>query len=237
VLGQNPSHDAPGQWHPTPTVIHVASSAGAKPEQVARLRRRLEVAYRALIRQPSLADPHGVSILPSINITRIFDDEGPGALTATLKIIARPIDLADPKTFKDKSGRYFTPGEGDGLEIVLNPHEVMLDRDTLLEEVRNDVARLRLGSSTALLVSRNGAWNNGTWDPAALARRWVRDTSWYETVPTGDQPMLIYVGSSRQQNNALWNGRLRPDAGLSRLMAAVLMIDWPALYRQMQETP
>ena len=232
VATNDPSENAPGEFSTKSRFTHVASSAGASPAEVRLLERRLDVALKALMSQPSLADPHGVSVLPAININRANADQGTGALSATLTLIVRPINLGDKATIKLKSGRYYTPGEGAAIEIVLNPVGFLRGRDTIAVRSFGATTIINAGSDTAFIVASQPLATN--WDSEALARRWEKDSGWTVAAPTAtDHAMLVYLGASRQNNEHLYQGRISPTSGVARLAAAMFMVDWEEVRRQM----
>lgn len=222
VVTGDPSADAPGTFSPTIATTHVASSAGASAAEVALLKRRLQVVLTALLEQPSLRDPRGVSVLAGINVTRIQTDSGPGALTANIGLAARGIRLDDPKTIRAKDGRFYTPGEAVILRIVLNPTDFLQEKLPTLQPGAGALTAVEAGSSSAFLVTaRPLAPSTKAED---LVARWATDRGW--TGPTGEAPMLVYLSSYRQENGRLETGQLPPTAALSRLAAAVAMVDW-----------
>lgn len=228
----DPSTDAPGTFSPMIAGTHVASSAGASAAETALLKRRLQVALTALMEQPSLRDPRGSSFLAGVNVTRLQTEEGPGALTADLGISGRALHLDNPKTIVAKDGRYYTPGEGVVLRIVLNPAEFLREKEPPLGPSVGGVTAIESGSGSVFLVTA-GPLPAGA-QARDLVARWEKDRAW--SGGAGEAPMLVYLSSYRQENGRLETGQLAPTAALSRMAAAVAMVDWPALRARMLAT-
>lgn len=232
VVGDNPSANAPGVFNLKPAFVSGASQAGATAAEAALLTRRLQVALDALMSQPSLRDPHGVSVQSAINIRRINTDDGRGALSATLNIISRPIRLDDSGTLRDAAGRYATPGEGATLLVTLNPTDFLRERDILGAEPFASGVRLIVGSSTAILLADKPLAPG--WSAPALGELWSHDRAWTTSAGgPGAAPMLIYLGASRQENERLFQDRLPPTNNVGRLAAAIWMVDWAQVRAQM----
>lgn len=225
------SAKAPGNFSAGLAFVHVASSAGASRAEVELLKRRLQVAFDALMSQPSLKDPHGSTVMAGVNISRIQTENGPGALSAELQIIARPIRLDDAETRRTPAGRYLTPGEGVTVKVTLNPSSYLGSADILGGTEIPGGVRLVHGSNPVILLTEQPL--PAGWTGESLSRRWERDSAWTSVQGTGEAPMLVYLGASRQVNEQLDRGTLRPTSNYGRIVAATRMINWTEVRRQM----
>lgn len=229
--GDTPSAQAPGKVPTGFSFVNVASDTNVSPAELALVKRRLELALQEIMRQPSMKDLRGAFAMASMDVSRLRASGAPGALTATLNLIVRPLDLDDPQTHRDAAGRYSTPGEGVTLELTLNPTRFMRGADITGSTPIPGGARLQVGSSPVILLS--GAPLPQGWTGESLGRRWENDRTWTSAQGNGEAAMLVYLGAGRHQNIALDRGTLRPTAPYGRLAAAAQMIDWKDLRTRM----
>lgn len=229
TLGLNASETAPGVFFETPAVfVHSVYGGKATPAQADLLKRKLEIAFKALMAQPSLADIHGTSLSAAINITRTPTDDGEPVISATLSFNAKQILKDDPKTVV-KNGRYTTPWlEGAVLEVVLNPYEYIARRNIQPGPASGRALPVNAGSTWALLVTDKPAEG---WDQQAAKAAMATDESWIGR--PGDHPLLVRVSGARHQNLAVDSGQAPATDGLARLVAAAYMVDWQAVQQQM----
>lgn len=228
TLGIDASETSPGYSADAPALyVHNIYGAKIPPAQAELLKRRLMVAYQALMAQPSLADIHGSSLQVAINITRTPTDGEP-VINASLTFIAKPITRGDPKTFALK-GRYVTPGgEGPVLEVILNPYGYVAGSNLRPGPIAGRAMALNAGTTMGLLVTDAPA---GPWDGHASADAFAADESWIGR--PGVHPLLVRVAGSRQHHEEIGRGRTPPTDGLARLIAAAYMVDWQAVQAQM----
>jgi hypothetical protein len=232
VIGDDPSENAPG-WVLQETVLRIhqpASGPRITQAEGERFKRMLDIAYEALMRQPSLSDIRGASVQVGLNVSVIPTSDGTRLLGAELTLIAKPIDMDDPKTFA-LNGRFQTPGgEGPSLTIALNPYRIVSDLDPAAEGVTGRVVALKTGG-VAFFVS--DVPFEGIWDPPAEAAKLEDDQSWHRPDAAGVHPMIVRVAGGRQNNVALRAGKLKQTDPLARLAAAVFMTDWEEVHRKM----
>lgn len=236
TLGDDPSQNAPGWFRNDPILhLHQPLSGERIPQaQAEALKRKLHVAFRALMSQPSLQDIRGASLNSAINVSVVPTSSGVRLIEATLSFNAKPLRLGEPETFL-LDGRYNrNEGEGDVLRVELNPYEFVYGRDPVAEGVAGRIVALRAGSTRALYV-QDGPFE-GEWDPRIQAARLETDQSWYAPGAHGSHPLLVTFSSGRHTNLALAAGQLEPTAPLARLAAAVYMTDWDAVQREMAVT-
>lgn len=225
----SPSEMAPGAYPATPAVfVHKVYGGPVPAAQADLLKRKLEIAFKALMSQPSLADIHGSSLTAAINITRAPTDDGDPVISASLSFNAKTILKDDPKTVV-KDGRYTTPWQdGPVLEVILNPYEYVARRAIQPEPLGGRATALNAGSTWGLLVTDRPV---AEWDQAATKKALSTDESWIGR--PGDHPLLVRVSGTRQGNQDVDSGRAPPTSGLARLLAAAYMVDWQAVQQQM----
>lgn len=226
VTTGDPSSDTEGTFTRTLGPPHVSARAAATPAEVALLKRRLQVVLDTLMEQPSLKDPRGLSVIAGVNITRMYAEDGRGALVADLNLLGRPIRLDDPKTTRAKSdGRYFSPGEGVILRVALNAAGFLEEKRSSVRAEGGVVTPLGSGAQTSFVISSVPVPLDST--TQSLTDRWRSDRSW--TGGPGEASMVVYTSSYRQENDRLEAGQLAPTAPAARFAAAVAMVDWAAL--------
>lgn len=229
TLGNSPSETAPGVYPTAPSVFVHKVYGGAIPSaQADLLKRKLEIAFRALMSQPSLADIHGSSLTAAINITRTPTDDGEPVISASLSFNAKTIVKDDPKTIV-KDARYVTPWqEGAVLEVILNPYGYIARRNVQPGPIAGRAMALNAGSTWGLFVSDKPI---SSWDYAATKAALATDESWIGR--PGDHAMVVRVSGARHNNIDVDSGRSPPTDGLARLVAAAYMVDWQAVQQQM----
>jgi hypothetical protein len=226
VMTGDASADAEGTFTRTLGPPHVSARAAATPAEIALLKRRLQVVLDTLMQQPSLRDPRGLSVVAGVNITRMYSEDGRGALVADLNLLGRPIRLDDTKTTRAKSdGRYFSPGEGVVLRVALNAAGFLEEKRPSVQAEGRVVTPLGSGAKTSFVVSSVPVPVDST--AQSLADRWRTDRSW--TGGRGEASMVVYTSSYRQENDRLESGQLPPTAPAARFAAAVATVDWIAL--------
>jgi hypothetical protein len=230
TLGIDASETAPGAYPAAPAMfVHGVYGGKLPAPQADLLRRRLDVVFKALMSQPSLADIHGASLDVAINISRAqTEEEGVLPVTANLTFLAKQILKDDPKTIQ-KNGRYVTPWlEGAVLEVMLNPYDFIARRNVVAAEPpQGRLQALNAGTTMALLVSDKP--QPAEFDRHALARELAHDSSWLGG--PGNRPILVRVSGARHENLAAWDKRTPTTEPLGRLIAAVYMTDWEKVQR------
>lgn len=195
------------------------------------LRRRVDIAFAALMAQPSLRDVHGVSIEADLNISLMTTDDGMRLVKPILSLLAKTVHAGDPKTIV-RDGRYLSPWEeGAVLRIHLNPYEFLARRGVEAEFIEGRTVRVSTGAAFGIIVS--DAAHQGEWYPRDQARLLQEDKSWYRPGTSGSHMLLVHVSSYRQENDLLRQGRLQPTRGAARLAAAMFMTDWEDVQRRM----
>lgn len=223
-----PSGRAPGQLL-ADGGMRVGKASGAVPQPIAdRFQRKLDLARKALLAQPSLRDPHGVSIVAGYNAYGV-SSEGGKPPTGTLSISVRPLTIED-KGSTQKDGRWFTPTEGDTLKVVLNPLEYLGNRQITPIGMADGMMVVRYGGTWGFFLSDNPLM---PWDQRAMDARQQTDLSWAKAGAPGEHMMLVYIATSRPIAMELEQKRLSPAAGHARLLAAAFDIDWVSLRKRM----
>lgn len=229
TLGIDSSETAPGAFQTAPAVfVHKIYGGPIPAAQADILKRRLEIAFKALMAQPSMADIHGTSLTAAINVTRAQTDDGPPVISASLSFNAKKIIKDDPRTVV-KDGRYATPWlEGAVLEVVLNPYNYVARRNVQPGLQTGRTLSLNAGTTDALLVTDHPLT---TWDKAAMKATLATDESWIGR--PGIHPLLIRVAGVRHERLDIERERTPATAPLARLIAAAYMTDWESVHRQM----
>lgn len=232
-IGDDPSQTAPG-WYPRSAVLNLHQPSNGPritPEEAALLKRRIDLAFDALMAQPSLREVRGASIDAAVNVAKVATADGVRLIHAVLSLNAKTIVWGDPKTV-ERDGRYLTPWqEGAVLRLFLNPYEFVASRGVQTEAVTGRILHVRTGSAYGMLVADQAP--AGEWAARREAAGMQHDRSWYEPRAVGVHPMLVHASSYAQENDLLRAGRLRPTSGYARLVAAMFMVDWQALHARM----
>lgn len=237
VQGPGPSDHLPGRVQLQVARPYVSAAARQRfsAAELALLMRRLEVARRTLIQQPSLQDPHGASVIVHINIATNDSREN---IEPEFIVECRPVH-ADRPNNQIQGGRYYTPGEASFLRVRLNPGHELARRRPQPMQADGDLLYLRYGSSPALLLA-DQAWDAKPAEPLqgqveGLIERLRGDRSWFSAAP-GPAALEAYVGVSRHEAEDFYSRRQAPTYYVSRAMAALLMTDWVDLRRRMLAT-
>lgn len=197
------------------------------PAEIEALRVPLEAAFQALIAQPSIAQIRGASLTADINVSVKPTHDGEHLVVGILTLRAKKILLDSPSTVVT-GGRYQTPDlEGDTLDVILNPYELIANRDVQTMAQAGTVMYARAGRQMILLVSDEP--EPPGWTARRAADALARDRSWYSSGP-GAHPMAITVRGPSHTGQELVSGRLDPAAPMARLAAAAFMVDWAALH-------
>lgn len=232
-LGSDPSKTAPG-WYSKATVLNLHQpNLGPRisAAEAALFKRRLDLAFDALMAQPSLRDIRGASLDAAINVAKVGTADGVRLIHAVLSFNAKTIVWGDPKTV-EREGRYLTPWqEGSVLRLYLNPYDFVAHRDVHAEATTGRVVHLRTGAAYSLLVADQP--HAGEWFARTEAPPLQHDRSWYEPGAEGAHSMLVHASSYKQENDLLRAGRLDPTSAYARLVAAMFMVDWQALHARM----
>jgi hypothetical protein len=232
TIGDDPSENAPG-WFADKTVLKLhqpTSGQRISQAQADLLKRKLDIAFQALMSQPSLKDIRGSSIQAGLNVSVVPTEDGTRLVGASLRLIVKPVHIDDPKTYA-LGGRYQTPWEeGPSLTVELNPYEFVSDLDPQPEAVSGRTVAL-LSGAAALIVTDTP--HQGEWNSREQAARLKTDTSWYQPGAAGSHPMLVRVSGGRQDNQELRGGKMKPTRPAARLAAAMYMVDWEDVQRRM----
>jgi hypothetical protein len=228
TLSDDPGENAPGHL----VDIRVAHRTKLPPAQAALLERRLRLILNTLLEQPSLKDIKGSSLIVYLTLDRNLA----GMPSGMVSIISGPIFWGHPHT-KIINGRYHTETSPQAeLRIKLNGRLNWLN----VERVRMLGSYEGSGLAEAdakpfLFVVNNGRtpifsdsfvyngisyghWNKDFYDRSAspnkvqyLAGRIIH-TAYYDGLYDGTHP---------------------PTSNLGRLMAALYMVDWPAVVQKL----
>ena len=232
-LGSDPSKTAPG-WYSKATVLNLHQpNLGPRisAAEAALFKRRLDLAFDALMAQPSLRDIRGASLDAAINVAKVGTADGVRLIHAVLSFNAKTIVWGDPKTV-EREGRYLTPWqEGAVLRLFLTPYEFVASRGVQTDAITGRVLHVRTGSAYGMLMA-DRAPSEG-WTARREAALMQHDRSWYEPGADGAHPMLVHASSYTQENDLLRAGRLNPTSAYARLVAAMFMVDWQALHARM----
>lgn len=232
-IGDDPSQTAPG-WYPKAAVLNLhqpGNGSRITPEEASVLKRRIDLAFAALMAQPSLRNIRGASIDAAVNVAKVGTADGVRLIHAVLSLNAKTIVWGDPKTI-EREGRYLTPWqEGAVLRLFLNPYEFVASRGVQTDAITGRVLHVRTGSAYGMLVA-DRAPSEG-WAARREAALMQHDRSWYEPGADGAHPMLVHASSYTQENDLLRAGRLDPTSAYARLVAAMFMVDWQALHARM----
>ncbi len=233
TIGDDRSENAPG-WYPESTSLKLHQPSGGPriPQaQAELLKRKLDIAFQALMSQPSLKDIRGASLQAGLNVSVVPTEDGTRLVGATLSLNAKSIHIDDPRTYA-LGGRYQTPWEeGAVLRVYLNPYEFVSSRDVQAEGLSGRTIAVRTGAATGLIVT--DAPHQGEWSARDEATRLKNDESWYKPGAPGVHPMLVHMSSYRQENQELRAGKLKPTRPAARLAAAMFMVDWEDVQRRM----
>lgn len=232
VLGGSPDDYAPGLISERPK-LHVHQPniyARITQSEIDRLQRAADTAYRALIAQPSLSDIRGASLIADVNITVTPTPPNERLLSASLTLRAKPIRLNSRHT-RETNGRFEThEGEGDVLEVILNPYEYVDSRGLQSMSMVDRIQFLNAGTQLTFIVTDQPA--SAAWSIAGALEAYADDHSWYSDRP-GIHPMAVTVKGMRQTGDELLAGRLPATAPMARLSAAMFMVDWGPLHAAM----
>lgn len=213
--GSTPRLDAPGYTMPGPARF----GASKKQPEYALMQRRLEAVIARVMAHPALVGIRGASLTWTADFGY---DGGKRPLVASASMIARPINLDDPKTKRYPDGSFHTPGEGPVLEITVNnPEEIGMRRSSGsykgMTVLRNGYMFVIANTDRPLLV--------GSGDAAELNPD-LLDT----TRPRSDiQFMTVYVGAASPTEQNLFHKRVDPVGNAGRLIGVLYNIDWPAV--------
>lgn len=226
--GADPSEAAPGRIFPTKILLDRKTIPRA---EAALFERKARLIVDALLAQPSFRDVRGTSLQPQIKIgqTRF------GKLWATISIFTIAIDLANPATTKT-DGRYFTPGQQAELRVKVNSelpwiHEIPRSRGTyngnMIGEAKGEPFPYVATNGRSPFVTKCCTykkeqyedWNDAFYDASLPGTRvqYVAAKAFFGTYHRG-----------------LWDGTHPPTSKVGRMIAALLMVDWPGLVRRME---
>lgn len=230
----SPSLKAPGHVQPGFVDLPVHGPRRPTAAQLATFRRRFDLAREALLSQPSLSDMRGAAINMQCRIESFADGVGidGGRMSVEMGLSFRPLNLDNPATFQ-RDGRYYTPGEGSTLQVDVNA--VRGFREPRLTPAFN------VGPNTLFDAPRSlfGVyWINPDLGPLPPAFAGDSPTNNLDHIPRGGDPTRIHLLSARwtggYSNSDVVQGELSPTSPKGRALAALYMVDWPALVRRMQ---
>lgn len=228
--GGTPSDQVPGVMTPIDLhVHHPINGPRITQAQIDALRIPLERAYAALIVQPSIADIHGASLSADINISVRPTDDGRHLVVGILTLRAKPVFLDQASTVV-VNGRYQTPDmEGDVLEVTLNPYEYVARRGLRAMGTAGRVQYIEAGAQMAFIVTDQPAFEE--WNKMDAALAYAGDQSWYGG--SGVHPMAVTLKGASHTTQALGADQLDPGKPMSRLAAAMFMVDWGKVHAEM----
>ncbi|MCY1165131.1 hypothetical protein D9M73_50310 [compost metagenome] len=212
------SGSAKGRINPKTAYGGKLSEPGA-----AAMRARLDRMYGLLLKQPPLVNVQGVSLMQGGSFGGKRGAATKTAVMASLMVYAFPINLENKATVRDADGSFYTPGEGDNLNIVVNdPHDLA---NPVVLGTYNGLTVLRRGGGYRLVVLNtdrpllvNGELNKDLIDPLR---------------PASDiQFMVIYVGAASSTWSSMSKGTLHPASGPGRMLGVMFNTDWPGLLKQ-----
>ena len=213
--GSTPDLDAPGYIMPVPLKF----GASKKGADYALLQRRLERIIARVMEHPALVGIRGASLTWSADFGY---DGGKRPLAANISMLARPIDLDDPKTKRYPDGSFHTPGEGPVLRITVNnPEEIGMRRSSGsykgMTVLRHGYMFVIPNTDRPLLVGSGG---DAELNPDLLD----------DSRPRSDiQFMTVYVGAFIPSELHLVQKRIDPVGNAGRLIGVLYNIDWRAV--------
>ncbi len=226
----NASQRAPGRIVRALPSFDARGRSGVPAAQQAVLMKRCEVIRDRMLAQPSLSDIHGASLdfVPRARLST----SGPnaGRLVCELAMNHRAVRLDFPETI-EVDGRFHTPTPGEQLVFRVNDTANLEER--LVETFRFGPNRLYSARM------RHGAfWIDPALEPLAPLPPYVSDVNNLEHVPHGGDPMAIHLFTAASASNAsqssMERGQLRPTHWAGRAMAALYMVDWPAVVAELK---
>lgn len=216
--GSTPDLDAPGWIMPIPAKF----GASRKQADYALLQRRLERIIARVMAHPALVGIRGASLTWSADFGY---DGGKRPLVADISMLARPIDLDDPKTKRYPDGSFHTPGEGPVLRITVNnPEEIGSRRSSGnykgMTVLRHGYMFVVPNTDRPLLV---GPADDTQVNPDLLD----------DARPRSDiQFMTVYVGAFIPSELHLVQKRIDPVGNAGRLIGVLYNIDWHAVLKE-----
>lgn len=220
---------APGHVNPDFGPINAYGPVKPTAAQKRIIDARFALIRDRLLAQPSLNDIRGSAINCQARVETFHpgQDEA-GRMTLGMGLSFRPINLDDAQTFQ-RGGRYYTPGEGSTLQININE----------TRSLRNQIVPTFRYGPNALHMSRG---TQGVYwvDPAVGLPRPEGEFAPVplDSVPRGGDPLAISFLHAQWTGGfgtgGLDRGDLKPTTSLGRALAALYMVDWPALVAELK---
>lgn len=220
---------APGNINPDFVAINAYGPLKPTTAQKRIMDARFALIRDRLLAQPSLSDIRGAAINCQARIESFPGERHDGGrMTCMMGLSFRPLNLDSPGTFQ-RNGRYYTPGDGSTLQININE----------TESLRQRLSPLYRYGPNELCIDRSAPgvyWLDPTislpppeneFGPLSL-----------DSLPRGGDPLTISFLNGRWTggfgNGGLNQGELRPTTPLARALAALYMVNWPALVAELK---
>lgn len=225
----SPSAAAPGNVNPDFGPITAYGPVKPTAAQKRIIDARFALIRDRLLAQPSLRDMRGAAINCQARVETFSGGQhDAGRMTCMMGLSFRPLNLDSAATFQ-RNGRYYTPGEGSTLQININETQSLRQRI---------VPTFKYGPN-ALFVGR--ATHGVYWlDPAINLPRPEGEFAALplDALPRGGDPLAISFLHAQWTGGfgtgGLDRGDLKPTSPLARALAALYMVDWPALVAELK---
>lgn len=226
----NASQRAPGRILRTLPSFDARGRSGVPAALQAVLMKRCELIRDRILAQPSLSDIHGASIDFVPRASMPTSGPNAGRLICRLTMTYRAVRLDFPETFQVE-GRFHTPTPGEQMVFAVNDTDALDER--LTETFRFGPNRLY-----SARMGHGAFWIDPALEPLAVLPSHVSDATNLAHLPHGGDPLAIHLFTAASASNAsqtdLERGYLRPTHWAGRAMAALYMVDWPAVVAELK---
>lgn len=206
----------------------VAPGARISNAESGLVARQMAIALEALLAQPSLHDPHGVSVIPSLNMRRGDN----GRIEANLSVMIFAVRLEDPATFQ-RDGGYFTPGEGGHIDILFNTPIKDVDPGPLGTCYEARIRRNSNGFAAYATVGDKSIAVETRSEVTGMPQRRVNQALLTPGLPATRLRFLDVQLKTGNGPSELARGKARMTGPVARAYAAVFMTDWDAVAQRM----
>ncbi|MBU8895687.1 hypothetical protein DRW03_20350 [Corallococcus sp. H22C18031201] len=229
-LENTPSAQAPG--YVAKKLVVGASAGDLKLPGASEMSKKLQRILEAMKANPALKNVRGVSLGQGVALGMSRGGPMEKGIAGKTYLMAFPLRLEDKSTVHRTDGTYYTPGEGDSLNVVVNDPSLLETTPEVLGTY-NGHSVVRVGSGLGVVVLNTKRPLTVTVNTPRGPQQELNPDLMDASRPPADIQMLVaYLGSGTPTWNDLARGNVSPTSGPGRLLGALFTMDWKTLVTQ-----